>query len=322
MIGCGGISFSSHGPSYVKYRASHPDFVLAACCDLNKELAEKYQAQFGFARAYTDFRLMIETEKPDAVCVIVSEAAACQVAEAVMSYGVPMMMEKPPGKNSGETRRLLAAALRGHVPHQVAFNRRFIPLAQVGRSWLAGKEDTIQYIRYDFFRFGRNDADFSDTAVHAIDAVRYLTGANYEEIHFTYQDFPGRRAGNVYMNARMTSQAAAHIHVCPASGIVLERATIHFADKTIFLHLPIWANGFDIPGQLTLFSQGKVVEEVSGKDVCDSSEVYLTNGFYRENEVFFDSIQQHKPLESNFESALETMLVKECYGEKREYWHR
>ena len=44
-----------------------------------------------------------------------------------MRMGVPLMLEKPPGANAEEARRLVQVQQETGVPHRVAFNRRYMP---------------------------------------------------------------------------------------------------------------------------------------------------------------------------------------------------
>ena len=39
-------------------------------------------------------------------------------------------------------------------------------------------------------RVERRDPDFSTTAIHGLDAVRYLAGADYAEARFRYRELP------------------------------------------------------------------------------------------------------------------------------------
>ena len=66
-IGCGSHATKNHGPAYAKYAATHPDTILAACCDLSEDKAMQFRHRFGFARHYTDLETMLRQEKPDAV---------------------------------------------------------------------------------------------------------------------------------------------------------------------------------------------------------------------------------------------------------------
>ncbi len=318
-IGCGNISNSNHGPAYKRYKEANPDVILAGCCDLDEEKARRYKESFGFERYYTDLHEMIEKEKPDAVCAAVNEAIAAEVGCAVMEHGVPLFLEKPPGKNSTETMRLIETAEKTGVPNMVAFNRHFIPLMRECKEVMKNIKEPMLYIRYDFCRHERNDDDFSDTAIHAIDAVRFLTDDDYEKVTFSYQKVD-QRADSVYLQADMKKGTKAFVHVLPGCGIVLERATIHYRDYTILLCLPIWGDGFDIPGSLTVLHNGVVEHEVKGETLCPTGELFITNGFYDENRVFFDSLQQGTPFESTLKRSLQSILVKEAYARGDQCW--
>ena len=346
-IGCGGISTGVHGPSYVKYRRENPDFETAACCDIDPQKAAAYANRFGFARHYTNFTEMLRKEKPDAVCVTVDEDHIAEVGVAVLNLGFPMFIEKPPGKNSRETLMLIDAARKANVINQVGYNRRHMPILQRLREMVAlyernektensaaGCRDGLQHIRYDFYRVGRFDEDFSDTAVHGIDAVRYLTGADYVRVNFSYQALPqyGTNVQNIYMDCTMSSGVHAALSFCPVTGAVLERATISAKDNTWIANTPIWAEGYDKPGELIHIYKNRAKAVISAADLCgDESgreggainesaaaggsyggEVYITNGFYNENKAFFDCVRKGQKSACDLESALNTSLVKDC----------
>jgi predicted dehydrogenase len=204
IVGCGSMSQSGHGPSLAKYAASHPDTELAACCDLDEAKAAGYRKRFGFARHYTDMTAMLKTEKPDAVCLIAPVNLTCGLSCHIMEMGFPLLMEKPPGMNVAETDRMIAVAERRGVPNQVAFNRRYTPLVRELKRRLTAqfRPDEIQHLRYDFTRIGRKDADFSTTAIHGIDTVRFLAGSDYRHVRCRYQALPqfGATVANIFMD--------------------------------------------------------------------------------------------------------------------------
>ena len=347
IIGCGGISGNVHGPSYVKYKRENPDAVLAACCDLNRERAEAYRKKFGFTACYTDYKEMLRVEKPDAVCVTVDEDHTAEVGVDVLNLGFPMFIEKPPGKDSAETMALIRAARESGVINQVGYNRRFLPMFREMKRMMAeetgaaesesaesgvqpcqtsvsasihasgktsGASGRIQFVRYDFYRVARYDIDFSDTAVHGIDAVRYIAGADYKKVHFSYQPLPrfGEGVKNIYMDCVMTNGARAQLSFCPVTGVVLERATVHADDATWMAHTPIWGNGIDMPGELIYLKHGETVARIPGADICGSGELYITNGFYDENKEFFDNVRAGRKCACDLENALNTSLIKDC----------
>src|SRR6266571_2151554 len=108
-IGCGEHATGSHGPSLALYAARHPGTVLLACCDLDPGKAERYRAQFGFGRAYTDLRRMLDTERPDAVSLVAPVERTCELACLILEWGFPLLLEKPPGRTVAEVDRMIAA---------------------------------------------------------------------------------------------------------------------------------------------------------------------------------------------------------------------
>ncbi len=217
MIGCGEHAESSHGPAQARYAAAHVGTDLAACCDLDAARAERHRQRFGFARAYTDVTAMLDAEKPDAAVLAVPVHRSASVAAPLLERGVPLLLEKPPGRTVQEVDALMAAADRGGrgtVPHQVAFNRRFVPVVQEARRRLIaiGAPAAIQHVHYEMTRVDRRDPDFSTTAIHGLDAVRFLAGADYAEARLRYREQPALGPGdaNIFVDAVLTSGATAH----------------------------------------------------------------------------------------------------------------
>src|SRR3989304_5938168 len=130
QIGCGEHARVAHGPAQARYASTHPGIELAACCDLDLGRASSYARDFGFARHHTDALAMLETERPDAVVLVVPDPLPGDLGCPVLERGLPLLLEKPPGRTLAEVDRLIAAAesRRPAAPPPVAFNRRFVPL--------------------------------------------------------------------------------------------------------------------------------------------------------------------------------------------------
>lgn len=314
-IGCGSHAAQNHGPAYAKYAATHTDTVLAACCDLDAEKAERFSKTFGFARHYTDLETMLHTEKPDAVCLVAPESLTCELACRVFAAGYPLLLEKPPGRNVAELERMIAAADRAGVANQVAFNRRHLPLLRALKRILAEDfpPESIQYLRYDFLRYQRMDEDFSTTAIHGIDTARYLAGSDYLEVAFEYQDFPSidPHATNIYLQCRMASGAIVRLEFCPIAGVSVERATLHAYDHTFFLNLPMW-NGLDMPGQLLHVERGKIKADVRGTAETDGAEGFELMGFYAENASYFDDLRVGRRPVDDLRSAYQAVAIADA----------
>lgn len=323
IIGCGNHSTLVHGPSYKKYANNVPDTILSACCDLNEEKALSFKEKFGFRRHYTDMHQMLETEDPDAVCIVVPEQYICQTSVAVMKMGYPILLEKPPGINKEETLKMINIAEKTGVINQVAFNRRHIPLLKKLKEEMAKHaKGTVQSIFYEFYRYGRTEATFETTAIHGIDTVKYIIGSNYKEVRFIYQEMPhlGKNVGNIFLDCTFENGIVARLNFCPCAGVIVDRVSVNALDHTFFLHTPIW-DGFDAPGKLVHIKSGKLEKYISGLDLKCGEEMFETNGFYDENYIFFENVRNGKKCEDDIKSTLQSVGIAECIKEQLPIHH-
>jgi myo-inositol 2-dehydrogenase/D-chiro-inositol 1-dehydrogenase len=313
QVGCGEHARVAHGPAQARCARERASLVLAGCCDLDAPRAEAFRRDFGYARAYADPAAMLDAERPDAVVVVVPVERTVEVASLVLERGVPLLLEKPPGETTAAVDGLIAAAERGGraVPHQVAFNRRFAPLVRELRRRIeeAGR---LQHLHYEITRVERRDPDFSTTAIHGLDAVRYLAGADYAEARFRYRELPelGRGVANIFVDAVMTSGATAHLAFCPVAGALVERATAHAHGHTLFLHVPMWS-GVDAPGRLWHFAGGRLVADLGGDRVGDGTALFELGGFYRETVAFLDDVEAGRPPSPGLRESRQSVAIAE-----------
>ncbi len=311
LIGCGGIAGTMHAPALKKYQQTHPVLQLAACCDTREEQALAMKEKFGFARHATDYRKMLQEERPDAVIVAVNTRYAANVGADVLRAGIPMLIEKPPGSNTQETRQLLAEAQKGQVPCQVAFNRRYMPVLCALREQTP---DKLQLITYELIRHNRRNGHFVETAIHAIDTVRFLADADYRRVRFTYQEMPeyGQGVCNIFMDCQMTSGVYAQLRICHMTGATLERASLYGENRLVKAYTPVWG-AYDHPGRIEDFrnDQPPIVTSFA------PGEVFETNGFLAEDTAFLDAIAQKKSPRPNIAAALNSMQIKDCIDQRK-----
>jgi myo-inositol 2-dehydrogenase/D-chiro-inositol 1-dehydrogenase len=320
-IGCGEHAASSHGPAQERYVSRHPDLQLAACCDVDGERAEQHRRRFGFARSYCDAWEMLESERPDVVVLVVPEHATCEMASRVLAQGHPLLLEKPPGRTTAEVDRMVAAAEGGPrpVPHQVAFNRRHAPLVREARARLAALRAPVTHVHYEMTRVDRRDPDFSTTAIHGIDAVRFLAGSDYASVRFSYRERPevGPGVADIFLDAVMASGATAHLAFRPVAGVVVERATLHARDQTVFLQVPMWG-GFDSPGRLLHFAGGRLQAEVVGQP---DAEPFVLGGFYAELEAFLADLAAGRAPSPSLRESRQSVEVAERIRHRESGFH-
>jgi len=317
MIGCGEHAESSHGPTQARYAATHLGTDLAACCDLDAGRAERHRQGYGFARAYTDVEAMLDAEKPDAAVLAVPVHLTAAVGAPLLARGLPLLIEKPPGQTVQEVDALIAAAERSRppVPHQVAFNRRFVPVVAEARRRLAaiGPPGSVQHVHYEMTRVDRRDPDFSTTAIHGLDAVRFLAGADYAQARFRYREQPdlGPGVANMFVDAVLTSGATAQLAFCPTAGALVERATVHAGAHTLFLRIPMWGP-LDSPGHLQHVDRGQVVADLLGDRLGGAAEACVLGGFYGEYEAFLGDLAAGRTPSPSLRESRQSVEIAEC----------
>jgi len=155
---------------------------LVAVADTDAKLAESTAGKFS-VRAYTDYRQLLEEEKPDAVSIAVPTIMHEETGMAAMEAGAHILIEKPIAHTVEAGRRLIekAASLRRHlmIGHVVRFNPAIQALRQKLVDGDLGRIFQIFCRRAGPFPARIRDVGVViDLAPHDIDIMRYLAGSN------------------------------------------------------------------------------------------------------------------------------------------------
>lgn len=321
LIGCGGMATHGHGPAFQKYAGENNQIELRACCDVDASKAEQFSAAFGFAKAYTDMDEMLRVEKPDAVSLIVPVHLTESMSIKLLEAGIPVILEKPPGMNREQTMRMMEVAERTGTIHQVAFNRRFMPMIRRFRDLRQGCNAHLW--QYEFYRCGRKDADFSTTSIHAIDTVRFLAGNDYEKVNFEYLPNP---AGEEYvptilLDASFRDGQKARITFVPASGVSAERCIMHGGNEIISATLPYHgAESMDgNGGSIVLFRNNELCLHEAAPE---TDEDFVCNGFYGENVNFLECVQKGIHPMDDIASGLQAVDIADSLRKREQTWQR
>ena len=174
------IGVGSMGKNHARVYSELPEANLVAVSDANPATAEAIGKTFG-AAAYSDYRELLEKEKPEAVNVAVPTALHEQVVTDVLNAGANVLVEKPIAATIEEGQRLIALAKQKNLKLQVGHIVRFNPAIQELKKRLnAGELGRI----YQVFcrRAGPFPARIRDVGVvidlapHDVDIIRFLTG--------------------------------------------------------------------------------------------------------------------------------------------------
>ncbi|MBM4050652.1 MAG: Gfo/Idh/MocA family oxidoreductase [Planctomycetes bacterium] len=196
FIGCGGQAS--------KLQANLPqvssiDFV--ATCDLVPEKAQGNARRFGALKAYTDFREMIQAERPDAVAVCGAPQMHHEVGIACLGLGCHIFLEKPPAITAAQTKEIVDAAARSGKMGMVATHWRHAPAHRMARQ-LADQPEfgTVLGFRCKYAAPGPKSGIWgTDSAVrgfllgqviHPVDCMRFLVGQEVAEVYAAIAELP------------------------------------------------------------------------------------------------------------------------------------
>ncbi|MBI2191380.1 MAG: Gfo/Idh/MocA family oxidoreductase [Planctomycetes bacterium] len=158
----------SHAACY----AATPETEMVACSDVVADKVEQTRRRYGIPRGYTDYREMVEKERPDIVSVTTRPGNHAEITVYAAEHGVRgIYCEKPLCCSMQEADTMLEACRRHGVKFNYGTNRRYTPCHVLIRQLVQDGE--IGELR-TVITFGAGSAQWSLT--HASDLMLYMAG--------------------------------------------------------------------------------------------------------------------------------------------------
>ena len=177
---------------------------LEVICTTTAQGAADKARQFGFARSTSNWRVLVEDPKVQAIVIASPQETHCEIARAAFAQGKHVLCEKPLGLGLNESRAMVAAAEKSGCVNMVGFNYIRTPASQLAKQIIAaGEIGDITYFRgehtEDFLANpalpaswrtqGRANGNMGDLSPHIINAAFALAGpiisvmADIETVH-------------------------------------------------------------------------------------------------------------------------------------------
>ena len=204
---------------------------LEMICASSDASAEEYRKSFGFQRATSSWRVLVEDPKVEAIVIATPQKLHREIAEAAFALGKPVLCEKPMGASLEDAEAMVKAA-QGHT-NMVGYNYVRTPATQYARQLLQdGVIGDVTWFRAemteDFLADpalpttwrtdGMANGCIGDLAPHIFNAALALMGpidrvmAELETVH---EDRPGGKVTNddhMQMMCRFASGVMGHIY--------------------------------------------------------------------------------------------------------------
>ncbi len=137
IIGCGSIAKHRHMPEYHASSGA----VIAAVCDINEGRAKGF-ADLYEAKAYTDYRELLDDTDIDAVSVCTPNYLHAPISVAALNAGKHVLCEKPMATSMEEAQDMIEAAHKNGKKLMIAHNQRFVPSHKKAKELIArGKRE-------------------------------------------------------------------------------------------------------------------------------------------------------------------------------------
>ena len=175
------IGVGAMGRNHVRVLADMPDVQIVGVADADAEAAESVASRYRGV-AYGDYAELLSEQEPDAVIVAVPTVDHLDVALNVIELGADLLVEKPIAFGIEEGKQIIAAAEQAGVQLMVGHIERFNPAVIALKKHLENGE-LGRVFQLDARRQGPFPARLKDVgvvidlAVHDLDVVRFLTGA-------------------------------------------------------------------------------------------------------------------------------------------------
>lgn len=303
LIGCGEHSEDGHAVPLARYNAAHPgEIELTAACDLNLERAQLFCRQYGFLNPYRDVNEMLARHKLDGCIAVVPVKKISELGIKLLTHAIPCVVEKPLGASLAEAEALLAAAQATNIPNMVSVNRRFMPFLNRALEWTR-PAGSLRYLRCVMSRHARREPEFLwATAVHAVDAMRYIAGQVSDAKILVLGQ--GETAAEWYsIDLNFASGVSGRLDVLPTAGMLEETYELIGEGFRASITCPFGAErGFRCFRENRLALAESEPEDMPGD---------VLNGCYDEAATFIRALARKEPAGPSIEEVFPS--VKLCW---------
>jgi predicted dehydrogenase len=190
VIGAGFI-----GRDHLAAYRQQPDVEVVGIADANAETASAAAAEAG-TRPYTDHRVMLAAEHPNAVSICVPTALHLPVTEDAAAAAAHVLLEKPMAPSVEDCDAIAAACARAGVTLMVGFTHRFHRELLEAKRLIGEGAIGPPSLAQDFFSFGETNpwpgwyydralsggGELMHDAVHLVDRLAWLIGSPIVEV--------------------------------------------------------------------------------------------------------------------------------------------
>jgi predicted dehydrogenase len=228
---------------------------LAALCELDPELRDKFAARYPDTRVYADFDELLADDSVDAVAIATPVPTHYELARRSLVAGKHAFVEKPPAMRGAEMEALCALAkerrcvlMPGHLLLYHPGVRKVKELLDAGA---LGEVYCIYGNRQNLGVIRRDENALWSLGVHDLSVILYLLGEEPEEVWAHGHAFltPGVE-DVVFCYLRFPSGKIAHMHLSWLDPHKMRRITVVGNEKMVVF------DDMELERKVTIYEKG------------------------------------------------------------------
>lgn len=311
IIGAGRIG-RVHTESITKY-VKGAEIKAIADPMMNDDM-RKWAKETGISDAYSDYRKILNDGEIEAVLICSSTDTHSKISLEAIAANKHVFCEKPIDHDVNKIKEVMEALKKSDVKYQVGFNRRFDHNFMAAREAVkAGKIGDLNVLKICSRDPGAPPVSyikvsggiFLDMTIHDFDMVRYMSGAEVEEVYAmgaVLVDPAIGEAGDIdtaVITMRLSNGAIAVIDNC-------RRASYGYDQRVeVFGSLGQVAIGNDTDSTAVISNAFGVTAE---KPQYFFLQRYM-QAYVKEVSDFIDAVQNDKPVPVSVEDGLKPVLI-------------
>lgn len=182
-----------YGKNHLDAFSTNPNVNLVAVCDLNKEIADKFSAEYGI-KGYYDQEEMLEKEEIDAVSVATPDPYHKEPVMIAIKHKKHVLVEKPLATTSEDAYEIIEAAKEAGVRVMVDYHKRWDPASIAVKNKLSDpatgkpvrgymKMDNIYDVALNWLKWSGKSSPVHFVGTHCYDIIRWYMGCEVTQVY-------------------------------------------------------------------------------------------------------------------------------------------
>jgi predicted dehydrogenase len=269
--------------------------VLAALCDLNDDLRQRFAARYPNVRVYSDYDELLSDPTVDGVVIATPVPTHYELAKHALDAGKHALVEKPPAMRGAEMEELVALAEASSLAlmpgHLLLYHPGIRKLKELIEQRELGDVLCVYGNRQNLGKIRKDENALWSLGVHDLSVVLYLLDEEPSEAVAHGRDFLNEGVEDVvFCYLRFPSGRIAHMHLSWLDPDKMRRITVVGREKMVVF------DDMELEQKVTIYDKAP-----------ESAPTSYGEWLTRTGDVFSPKISHDEPLRLECQAFLDLM---------------